>query len=345
MKKTIKDVRFFQEGTLVFGDIYLDDGFVQRIDYKTCQSNADIVIPGFINIQAYGTQTFLNEKFDEPMLRNFALEQLSHGVTTFCPTLANGSLRDFAKAIDGFRKVFRGPYRGAQYAGCRLDGPYLNPEMAGSLDANTFEKIDLIALEAFLHEYHKDIVLMNIAVELEHALEAVQLLKLYGVETSLAHSNASFVQTCAAYQQGLKRVTHLGNDMPKIDQKQPTMIDAIFLHPFICEIVMDRNQMQRQMLKWVIQLLTSKRIIAISDYALNINNKNQNLLDVFRYLYREEEYDLLDCINMCSSNSAELIKMPQTEISLGKKVDILILDHTIKLKSVYVNGTYYSFNS
>ena len=50
MKKIIENVKFIQDGTLVFGDLHLENGFVERIDYKTPHANSYLAIPGFIYI-------------------------------------------------------------------------------------------------------------------------------------------------------------------------------------------------------------------------------------------------------------------------------------------------------
>ena len=35
MKKIIENVSFMLDGTMVFGDLYLEDGFVERMEFKT----------------------------------------------------------------------------------------------------------------------------------------------------------------------------------------------------------------------------------------------------------------------------------------------------------------------
>ena len=54
MKTIIENVRFFQDGTMVFGDLHLENGYVERIDYKTPRGLSDLAIPGFIDIHTHG---------------------------------------------------------------------------------------------------------------------------------------------------------------------------------------------------------------------------------------------------------------------------------------------------
>ena len=41
---------------------------------------------------------------------------------------------------------------------------------------------------------------------------------------------------------------------------------------------------------------------------------------------------------MCSLNAAKKLKTYAHEIGLGKKIDLVILDHHLKLKEVVING-------
>lgn len=364
MKKIVENVKFIQDGTLVFGDLYLEDGFVERIDYKTPMMESKLAIPGFVDIHTHGCMGVSADECDPQQLLALAALYPSVGVTSFCPTISSRSLKEYEEVILAYRKAFQGPYKGARYMGLHLEGPYLNPEYRGALKRNQIHDINLAELEIFLSEYHEDIAIMTIACEMEHAQEAIRLLHLYGVEVSLGHTNATYEQTVEAFDLGATQITHLGNTMPKVNHREPSMMDAVFLGGCLCEIIMDGVHMQPYMLKWVIQLLGSKRICAISDskYAgLDMHREHvidehisiingavyvdgelkrgcRDLLTTFRYLYREMHYDLMDCLDICSLNAAKMLKTYAHEIGLGKKIDLVILDHQLNLVDVIING-------
>ena len=54
MKKIIENVSFMLDGTMVFGDLYLEDGFVERMEFKTPRGKGHIAIPGFVDIHTHG---------------------------------------------------------------------------------------------------------------------------------------------------------------------------------------------------------------------------------------------------------------------------------------------------
>lgn len=364
MKKVIENIKFMQEGTMVFGDLYMEDGVVQRIDYKTPHMLSDIVIPGFVDIHTHGFHGYSCDDSDPKRLLQLAQEYAKRGVTTFCPTLSARPLKEYAAIIDVYRKAYQGDiHKGARYGGVHLEGPYLQPEMAGAMEKAQLQRIDIGELDDFLREYHNDIRIMTIAPELPFADEAIRILHLYGVEVALGHTNATFTQAREAFALGAGHVTHLGNTMPRIDHHHENMMDAVFLSDCICEIIMDGVHMQPRMLEWIIRLLGCKRIIAISDgtpysgytypegYELEGGYKVKNqaifkgeeliasccdLLSIFQFLY--QHYDLMECIQMCCGNAAKMLKTYTCEIGLGKKADIVLLDHELHIKDVIVNG-------
>lgn len=365
MKKVIENIKFMQEGTMVFGDLHLEDGFVQRIDYKTPHLTSNIAVPGFVDLHTHGFQMHECDNIDAHNLKELALAYASRGITSFCATISARPLSEYESIINAYRSVFQGETRSAQFAGFHLEGPYLNPKCCGAQNPNKICAIHIGELEDFLSKYHDDIRIMTISPELEHAEEAISLLNLYGVQVSLGHTNASFQQTKDAFEAGASQITHLGNTMPRIDHHHETMMDAIFLSDCRCEIIMDRIHIQKEMLKWMVQLLGTKRILAISDgtkysgydtldssileneFTLKNNaiyhgdtliSSCCDLLDIFRYLYRDAQYDLMDCIRLCSTNAAKILKSYTTEIGLGKKIDLVILNHELQIKDVIING-------
>lgn len=365
MKRIIENVKFMLDGTMVFGDLHLEDGIVERIDYKTPHMMSDIAIPGLVDIHTHGFHGLTCESGDKKHLHMLAKAYAKRGITSFCPTIRANSLETYKKYLNAYRNAFRGDYRGARYEGAHLEGPYLHPNQCERAEKTNLQEIHLGELEDFLSEYHEDIRIMTIAPELPNAMEAISLLHLYGIEVSLGHTNADFAQTMQAFEKGATQITHLGNTMRGIDFSKPGIMDAAFLSDCLCEIIMDGVHIQKEMLKWLIRLLGTNRAIAVSGGTLysgftypngfilkdgsivkdgGVYKDNillgsiHDLLDIFQFLYKEQEYDLSSCIQMCSTNAARMLKSYSYEIGLGRRINLVVLTHDLKIKDVIING-------
>lgn len=365
MTITVNDVRFISQGTMCFGDLYLENGFVERIDYKTPKPYSDMAINGFVDIHTHGFRGIPTETCDIEALRQLAIQYAKRGTVAFLATLDPMPLKDYEKILNSYREAFKGEYLGARFYGVHLEGPYLNRKRANDIDINTLQTIDLKELERFLF-YNSDVIkVMSIAPESANGLEAVAMLKRFGIKAALAHSEATYEQTKQAISTGISQVTHLCNAMADFDHRKAGILDAVIESDIMCELNMDGVHVQRSMLKWLIQLLGPHRIMAISDgshysgyeypegYQLDSNhivknhaiyannylaNSFRDLLDAFRFLHLDLHYPLADCIAMTAVNAGKLINTWNYEIGLGKKADIVVLDHNIELKDVIISG-------
>lgn len=61
-----------------------------------------------------------------------------------------------------------------------------------------------------------------------------------------------------------------------------------------------------------------------------------DLLDIFRKLY--DAYGLAESILMTSQNAAHIVKSYTSDIRLGHKIDLVILDSELHLLDVVING-------
>lgn len=361
----IEDVCFLQAGTMCYGDLYIEGGFIERIDYKTPKPLVNLAIQGFVDVHTHGFRGISCESDDPKQLHQLADAYAKRGIVGFAATLDPISFQDCDRIFAAYRQAFQGEYTGARFYGIHLEGPYLNPLEANDLDPSRLQDIDLNELEAFLWKHSDLVKIMSISPELTNAQEAIKMLHRFGVKVSLAHTRASYEDVLEGIENGLSQVTHLCNAMEDLDHHRATVLDAVFASYLLCEVNMDGVHIQKQMLKWLIPFLGSDRVMAISDgssysgfeypngYLLDAGHVVHNnaiychghlcssfkdLLDAFQYLYKELEIPLEDCVKMTSINAGHVLGTLNYEIGLGKKADLLILDHNAEIKDVIING-------
>ncbi|MEG2171332.1 MAG: N-acetylglucosamine-6-phosphate deacetylase [Erysipelotrichaceae bacterium] len=366
MIQIIENVRFIQDGTMVFGDIYLVDGFVERIYYKTLKGPSDLVIPGFVDLHIHGYHNYNCESTNPHDIHKMAVAMAKRGIVGFCPTITPRPYALIEKMIEAYHSAFMTSGQFARFLGFHLEGPYLSEKRLGAIDPTQIREIDLDELETFLHKYHDDIAIMSIAPECVNGIEAVEMLNRYGVIASIGHSNATYEECMDAFAHGVRHVTHLGNAMSEANHRQATMSDAIFNHNNVkCELICDGVHNDKRHLQWLIPMLGFDRVMVISDGTRQCGMKyadqhqfkdgsivvkdaiykegilmgsTKDILDDLPLLYEEFEYSIDDIIKMTSINAMKSLNESDSTISLGKKVDLIVLDQHLKLKEVYING-------
>lgn len=365
MRKVIENVRFLKEGTMVFGDLHLEDGFVERIDYKSLQMHSDYAVAGFIDLHSHGFCGYACDCLVVDDLYQLANAYARRGVVGFCATLTPRSLQEYGRILDVYEEAFHADYKGARFLGIHLEGPYLNPNMVDDQHRNNVQSINLHELEQFMKKYHQLISIMTIAPELENAIDAIKILHRYGVIVSLGYSCADYETAMLAIKEGARHVTNLCNHMETLDYQHPGLIDAALTSDVMCELDLDGVHVHEVMLEWLMKLLGPNKIMAITnggkycgyEYPDNFEledggivrhrvvyrdgretESTKDLLETFQYLFHCGRFDFHECTEMTSTNALKQLHQATGEISLGKKVNLIVLDHDMNLKDVIING-------
>lgn len=193
------------------------------------------------------------------------------GVEAFCPTtMTIGSEKIFEcfTAVSSAVKILEN--EGGDYArilGIHLEGPFLNPEMAGVQDASCClkpsEGYELVeALEARFPGLLK---IIDISPELEGGLDFIREYSSRYV-LSLAHTKADYDIAVKAFEQGASSVTHLLNAMRDTTKRSPGILAAAYdCKDVFCELICDGIHIHPPVLRMLFDLLREDRIIVVSD--------------------------------------------------------------------------------
>jgi N-acetylglucosamine-6-phosphate deacetylase len=152
-----------------------------------------LVFPGFVDLQVYDDRT---------IARN--------GVT-------------------GYLKATRDPLTttGELCLGLHLEGPFLNPEMAGPIPAAQLAPVDLPALCRWLEGGR--VRLVTISPELPGGLDAIKVVAESGAVAAVGHTNANAATTRAAVERGARFATHLWNAMAPVRSRATGPVPELLL--------------------------------------------------------------------------------------------------------------------
>ncbi|MGH3002849.1 MAG: N-acetylglucosamine-6-phosphate deacetylase [Gaiellaceae bacterium] len=207
------------DGLLVAGDVEVEAGRVAAVGLAGPNGNG-IAVPGFVDLQVngFGGVDFLDA--DAAGYRRAGQALLETGVTAYLPTLITSAEEQVLAAM---REVPLGEAR-PRILGMHLEGPFLSPARLGTHEASARRDPDLALLDRLLDG--GPVRLMTLAPELEGAGALIDRLQERCVAVSLGHSDATAEQANAAFDRGVRSVTHLFNAMRPFLHRDPGIAGA-----------------------------------------------------------------------------------------------------------------------
>jgi N-acetylglucosamine-6-phosphate deacetylase len=203
------------EGSLVRGDIEVADGLVVSVGLAP-KRGGGIAVPGFVDLQVNGFGGVDFAAADADGYRRAGEALLRSGVTAYQPTLITAPEEPLVAAL---REVPSKSADGPRILGVHLEGPFISPERLGTHPAAARRDPDLALLERLLAA--GPVGYVTLAPELPGALALVDLLHERGVVVSCGHSDANAAQAAAAFDRGVRTVTHLFNAMRPLGHREP----------------------------------------------------------------------------------------------------------------------------
>jgi N-acetylglucosamine-6-phosphate deacetylase len=207
------------DGLLVNGDVEVRDGSVVGYGLPGPHGRG-IAAPGFVDLQVngFGGVDFLDA--DTAAYGRAGDALLETGVTAYLPTLITSAEDETLAAM---REVPLGESR-PRILGMHLEGPFLSPSRLGTHEASARRDPDLALLERLLDA--GPVRLMTLAPELPGADALIDRLLERGVAVSLGHTDATAAQANAAFDRGVRSVTHLFNAMRPFLHRDPGVAGA-----------------------------------------------------------------------------------------------------------------------
>ena len=220
-------------GELVPGDVEVADGRIAG--YGLAGGNGSgIASPGFVDLQVngFGGIDLLEADADGFAAAGDVL--LEHGVTSYLPTFITAPEEQLIAAL---REV-PSANGGARILGVHVEGPFLAPARLGTHPPEYRRDPDPALLERIVGA--GPVRLVTLAPELPGAAELIELLQFRGITVSAGHSNATAVEAEAAFERGIRTVTHLFNAMRPLRHRDPGLVGAALAREdVVVQIIVD----------------------------------------------------------------------------------------------------------
>ncbi|XP_058460842.1 N-acetylglucosamine-6-phosphate deacetylase [Malaya genurostris] len=235
-----RNCRLLRNHRLVVDDLWVRAGQIidpekvffdeKRQAHRQIDCNNAIIAPGFIDLQingGYGIDFSNDIRTVESGIRRVSKGLLTHGVTSFCPTLVTSPPSTYHAVLPRIPKK-AGGYHGASILGCHVEGPFINSSKKGAHPQECIKEFENgIQTVSDMYGSFDNISIVTLAPEKEGASEVIQELSRRGVTVSVGHSMANLHDGEIAVQHGARLITHLFNAMLPFHHRDPGLVGLL----------------------------------------------------------------------------------------------------------------------
>ncbi len=342
--------------------VLVEEGILTALDAREIPDgfkilNADIVCPGFLDLQIYGAgKSLFSADLSHESLLEMETALIKQGCTGFLATLATNSDEVFFKAI-AVAKTYQ-PKIG-NFLGLHLEGPFINPEKRGAHIKEYVKKATTESIKRIISEADGMVKMITIAPELQ-AEEVIDLLNDAGIILSAGHSMATFQEAIAFFDK-IPAATHLYNAMPTLHHREPGLVAAIFSKKPFTSIVADGIHVDFEMVKLAKSLLADHLFLITDAVTPCLNGPYQHVLNKNHYTMPDgtlsgSALSMLQAVRNCVTKASipldEAIRMgtnyPSTligghscDISEGASANLVLLNQDLAWQASILKGRIY----
>jgi N-acetylglucosamine-6-phosphate deacetylase len=235
-----------------------------RVEAEHTHDLQDCVLaPGFIDCQVNGGGGVLFN--DEPTVdgvRRIAQAHRRFGTTGVLPTLISDDATVMRKAVEAVTQAIAQRVPGI--LGIHLEGPFLSKPKKGIHDSAKFRAPDAADI-ALIAQGDAGRTLLTIAPE-EVSPDSVRELARRGVIVAAGHTSATYAQTRAALDAGLRGFTHLYNAMSPLQSREPGAVGAALDDADSwCGIIVDGYHVHAAALRVALHAKSRGKVFLVTD--------------------------------------------------------------------------------
>lgn len=223
-----------------------------------------MLVPGFIDVHTHGRSGYEFTDGDLEHLKTMCKDKLSEGVTSWLPTTLTLGNEALAKALQNAAEYTASGALGAKVPGVHLEGPYINEKCLGAQNPAFVRKPDIEEVKA-LDKIHK-VLKVSYAVDVEGGNTFASELLANNITPSCVHSQATYKEFLAAYDHGLRNLSHFCNQMTALHHRDIGLVGAGLKHSEVyIEMICDKIHLCSDMIKLIFQLKDINHILLITD--------------------------------------------------------------------------------
>ena len=341
-------------------------------------SEAWAILPGIIDIHTHGGGGYLTNylansgSIDE--IRKLSRFYASRGVTSFMATVSLWSEEKMGAIMSGIADlVHHEKMPGAQILGINLEAPCfsLKKSGAGFMTPQWMPNPSRELAERFIEAGRGLLKYVTLAPELPEAQAAIETYRKAGIQVAAGHTDASSSQMKQGIEWGVRSVSHAGNAMSMIHQRDIGVLGQLMLHPEVmAELICDFIHLSPEFIQLMLQVKGSDHLCMIAD-ASELAGLEEGVYDTqprpvrlkpdgrvvvegsdvlcgsslfvidgLRNLTSALHLPLTEAVKMSSLNAARHFQLDSRIGSLkpGKQADLIVIDKEFHVLETIVQG-------
>lgn len=365
------------QGWLKEGSVLIKDGKILEVtNCNLAVTNAEVVdlkgmyiLPGGIDLHAHGGGGHDFMEGTEEAFRTAVKAHMRHGTTAIFPTLGASSLSMMNEAAETCTRLMR--ERNSPILGLHLEGPYLNPAMAGGQIPENINTPDPEEYIPFAEKW-TCIKRWDAAPEVPGAIPFGKYITDKGILASVAHTLAEFEDIRTAYKSGYTHATHFYNAMPgfhkRHEYKYEGTVESIYLlDDMTVEVIADGIHVPPTILRLIYKIKGVERTCLVTDAMAAAASNYHTTFDprviiedgvckladhsalagsiatmdrLIRTMVQKADIPLADAARMASETPARIMGVSDRKGSLskGKDADIIAMDSSLNVQGVWAMG-------
>ena len=366
-------------------DVVVEEGKIAAIcerslahrEHDVVDLNGNYLAPGFIDLHVHGALGRDTMEASAEAFRSICDFHASGGTTSLLLTTATAPLDEIVKVLNAVRDFAQRRARRSRptsaIAGVHVEGPFISKAKAGAQRAEFIQDPSPAAVQQLL-EYAEVLKRVTIAPELPGALEAIEAFHAHGVSVSGGHSDAWDEDARAAFNRGMRSVTHTFNCMSSARRRGiyrvAGLLEFALSEPEIsCELIADGHHVSSTLMKMLYRAKGAQGICLVTDatagaglpegsrFALfgkdcivengvclladhsALAGSAARMIDLVRIMVREVNVPLNEAIAMATENPARAIGLEtKGRLIVGADADFVVLSPQLEVVRPYRCG-------
>src|SRR5258705_7713061 len=271
----------FTNARLIFADgirdgleVVVEEGKIAAIcerslahrKHEIIDLHGNYLAPGFIDLHVHGALGRDTMEASAEAFRSICDFHASGGTTSLLLTTATAPLNEILKVLQAVRD-FRSAI--TPIVGVHVEGPFISKAKAGAQRAEFIQDPSPAAVRQLL-EYADVLKRVTIAPELPGALEAIEVFHAHGISVSGGHSDVWDEDARAAFDRGMRSVTHTFNCMSSTRRRgvyrAAGLLEFALSEPEVsCELIADSYHVSPTLMKMLYRAKGPRGICLVTD--------------------------------------------------------------------------------